>query len=505
MNNGAVIVLRDLEKTYVSEAGEVHAVRGVNLEIKRGDFVAIMGASGSGKSTMMNILGCLDLPTGGSYLLDGVDTALLDEDELAGLRNRKLGFVFQGFNLLSRTTALENVELPLVYSSRGLSHDERHEAAERELERIGLGDRLEHFPNELSGGQQQRVAIARSLVNSPAVVLADEPTGNLDSTTSEEIMKLFRDLNASGITIIMVTHERDIASHARRIVVMRDGQIRSDERRDEHAAAATGSNAEERRSFFGWLNLALNVLSTSRRALGRNKLRTALTALGIIIGVAAVIAMVAIGRGASAMVENQIRAMGDNMMVVFSGQVFSGGMFRGFGGTGTLTLADAEAIKREVTGVVALSPQVRSGERYSAEGKNWFGSVRGVSPEYFEVRDWPCAEGAIFTHSDVRRMATVAIVGQTVVDRMFPQGSAVGRILRIGNIPFKVIGVLSKKGATSWDDQDDVVIVPYTTAMKRVIGTTKLREINIKIESAEALAGAQEQTTMLLPRASQDR
>ena len=369
MSDDNVIVLRDLEKTYASEAGEVHAVRGVNLEIKRGDFVAIMGASGSGKSTMMNILGCLDYPSSGTFLLDGVDTSHLDTNSLADLRNRKLGFVFQGFNLLSRTTALENVELPLVYSTRRLSADDRHDAAVEELESIGLGERLDHFPNELSGGQQQRVAIARSLVNRPAVLLADEPTGNLDSSTSEEIMRLFRGLNEKGLTIIMVTHEQDIAANARRTVVMRDGQIRSDVRREPPAAGTNEAGGGGGHSFFGFIHLAINILMTSGRALMRNKLRTFLTALGIIIGVGAVIAMVAIGRGASTMVENQIRSMGDNMLLVFSGQVFSGGMFRGFGGFGTLTVEDGEAIEREVTGVTAVSPEVGSNERYVGRGQ----------------------------------------------------------------------------------------------------------------------------------------
>ncbi len=500
MHEDTVILLQNLQKTYASEAGEVHAVRGVDLEIRRGDFVAIMGSSGSGKSTMMNILGCLDQPSGGKYLLDGVDVGVLDSDELADLRNRKLGFVFQGFNLLSRTTAVENVELPLIYSSSRLSTDQRHDAAEHGLERVGLGKRLDHFPNELSGGQQQRVAIARSLINRPSVLLADEPTGNLDSATSEEIMKLFRELNAEGITIIMVTHEPDVAAHARRTVVMRDGLIRSDERREEPAPPVRAVTKPLKRSLFGFAHLAANIFSTSFRALFRNKLRTFLTALGIIFGVGAVIAMVAIGRGASALVENQYRAMGDNMLLIFSGQVFSGGMYRGFGGPGTLTVEDAEVISHEATGVVAVSPETRSNERYAAEGKNWYGNVRGVSPEYFTVRDWPLADGIFFDDEDVDSMSTACVIGQTVADRMFTEGEpVVGRTLRISEIPFQVVGVLSKKGAAPWgEDQDDVVLVPYTTSMKRIIGTTKLRQISVKCASREHLPIAREQIENLL-------
>ena len=499
MNEHPVILLRGLQKTYATDAGEVHAVRGVDLEVKAGDFVAIMGSSGSGKSTMMNILGCLDQASSGTYLLDGVDTSHLDSDELAELRNRKLGFVFQGFNLLSRTTAAENVELPLIYSSRRLSPDERAGGAEAELERVGLGERLDHHPNELSGGQQQRVAIARSLVNQPALLLADEPTGNLDSATSEEIMRLFKSLNEGGITIIMVTHEPDVAAHARRIVVMKDGLIRSDERRLPEATNRPPAPDKAKGTFFGGIYLALNILSTSGRALLRNKLRTVLTALGIIIGVGAVIAMVAIGRGASAMVENQIRSMGDNLLLVFSGQVFSGGVYRGFGGAGTLTVEDSEAIANQIPGVIAVSPELRSTERYTAEGKNWSGNVRGAASGYFEVRDWPLSSGAIFTDEDVRSMATVALLGQTVVDRMFPEGDPIGRTMRIGNVPFQIIGVLAKKGAAPWgEDQDDIVIIPYTTSMRRIIGTTRVRSINIKVGSPAEMPIAQDQVNLLL-------
>ena len=232
-----VISLRDLAKTYQSGEIEVKAVRDVNLDIGRGEFVAIMGASGSGKSTLMNTLGCLDQPTGGTYLLDGVAVAGLKRRELAKLRNRKIGFVFQSFNLLARTSALENVELPMCYTQPLGSLRERRRRAIQTLEKVGLGNRQGHHPSQLSGGQQQRIAIARALVNQPQLVLADEPTGNLDSRTSIEIMGLFQELNDSGITIVMVTHELDIAAYCKRIVVMRDGRIISDTRNGNRRSA----------------------------------------------------------------------------------------------------------------------------------------------------------------------------------------------------------------------------------------------------------------------------
>jgi putative ABC transport system ATP-binding protein len=234
-----VIQLENLEKTYQSGDVQVRAVRGVSLTIEAGDFVAIMGSSGSGKSTMMNTLGCLDRPTGGRYLLDGIDVSALNRDQLADIRNRKIGFVFQGFNLLSRTSALENVELPMLYARSSLAPAEIDRRALAALELVGLGDRAGHHPNQLSGGQQQRVAIARALCNEPTLILADEPTGNLDTRTSIEIMGVFQKLNAQGITIVMVTHELDIASFTKRNVVMRDGQVISD------APVLRRSSAEE--------------------------------------------------------------------------------------------------------------------------------------------------------------------------------------------------------------------------------------------------------------------
>jgi len=225
----AVINLEEIHKTYHTGEVDVHAVRGVSLEIQRGEFVAVMGASGSGKSTMMNMLGCLDRPTKGRYLLDGEDVSGLERDELADIRNEKIGFVFQGFNLLARTTALENVELPMLYVHRRISGREQRERAMKSLEIVGLAQRFDHHPNQLSGGQQQRVAIARALVNQPALLLADEPTGNLDSQTSIEIMGVFQKLNEQGITIVMVTHELDIASYTKRNIIMRDGRVVTDE------------------------------------------------------------------------------------------------------------------------------------------------------------------------------------------------------------------------------------------------------------------------------------
>ena len=231
-----VIQVRDIHKTYQLGETQVHALRGINLEIRRGEFVAIMGASGSGKSTFMNILGCLDRPSSGQYFLEGIDVSSLEKKQLAGIRNRKIGFVFQGFNLLARTTALENTELPTLYAR--VDKAERHRRAVEALTMVGLAERIDHFPSQLSGGQQQRVAIARALVNHPSILLADEPTGNLDSRTSVEVMEIFQNLNDKGLTIILVTHEHDIAQFTKRSIVFNDGKIRRDEPNANRASAA---------------------------------------------------------------------------------------------------------------------------------------------------------------------------------------------------------------------------------------------------------------------------
>lgn len=244
--NDIVIETHAITKTYEAGANSVQALKGIDLSVRRGEFVAVMGTSGSGKSTLMNVLGCLDTPTTGRYVLDGVEVETLDKNALAAIRNQKLGFVFQGFNLLPRTSALENVELPMLYDRSGRYADNSRKLALAALERVGLGDRADHQPSELSGGQQQRVAIARALVTQPALVLADEPTGNLDTRTSMEVMALFQELNEEGVTIVLVTHEPDVAVYAKRIIDVRDGRIRRDEPVKNRRSAATDLASEER-------------------------------------------------------------------------------------------------------------------------------------------------------------------------------------------------------------------------------------------------------------------
>ena len=481
----SVIEVRDLTKTYHLGDVEVRALRGVSLTIERGEFIAIMGASGSGKSTLMNVIGCLDRPTQGIYLLEGVDVASLTEPELAGIRSRRIGFVFQSFNLLSRTSAIENVELPLLYSGDMADSAARARAS---LKLLGLAGRERSHSNQLSGGQQQRVAIARSLINNPAILLADEPTGNLDSVTSTEIMTTLQKLNSErGVTVILVTHDAEVAEYADRVVTLRDGVIVSDHRErsryrpvvattpsDAHLteessataiAAAEGEPATSQR--FGVM-----ALRAAGRALARNKLRSALTMLGIFIGVAALIAMVAVGQGANQAVKEQIASLGTNLLIVLPGAVTASGVRNGYGSRSTLRATDGEAITKDDPAVLMVSYLDRQTAQVENNNLNWSTTVNGVTPNYTEIRDWPVVVGRELTQEDERSAALVCLLGNTVVQNLFGEHQdPVGTTIRVKNVEMQVVGVLATKGQSGMgQDQDDVVLIPFTTAERKVLG-----------------------------------
>jgi macrolide transport system ATP-binding/permease protein len=478
-----VIEVRDLTKTYHLGDVEVRALRGTSLTIERGEFVAIMGASGSGKSTLMNVIGCLDRPSGGVYLLEGVDVASLSEPELASIRSRRIGFVFQSFNLLSRTSALENVELPLLYSGDMANSAQR---ARDSLKLLGLEGREQNHSNQLSGGQQQRVAIARALINDPAILLADEPTGNLDSVTSSEIMATLQRLNRErGLTVVLVTHDAEVAAYADRVITLKDGLILSDQRGPSRRAEAALSQVEDHRDHSHDASMAVKegeppatqsfgamALRAAARALARNKLRSALTMLGIFIGVAALIAMVAVGQGANQAVEDQIASLGTNLLIVLPGAVTSSGVRAGYGSRSTLTAADAEAITKEDPAVLMVSYLDRQTTQVENNNLNWSTSVQGVTPAYLQIRNWPLASGRAFTQDDERSAALVCLLGNTVVKNLFGEHQdPVGSIIRVKNVEMQVIGVLATKGQSGMgQDQDDVVLMPFTSAERRVLG-----------------------------------
>jgi macrolide transport system ATP-binding/permease protein len=356
-----LIKARNLTKTFVTGKVEVRALRGLSLDVDRGEFVSIMGTSGSGKTTLMDILGCLSRPTSGTYYLNGRPTADLDDDYLSEIRNEQIGFVFQMFNLLPRTSALGNVEIPLLYS--GIGAGDRKNKAMQALESVGLKERAHHYPNELSGGEKQRVAIARALVNDPAIILADEPTGNLDSQSGEEIMAVFRRLHEQGRTIILVTHDREIAEYAERIVRIRDGQIEREEVLRESAphAGAASAKVTRRTSFTGSL---LAGFSSGYKGLLSNKTRSFLTMLGIVIGVAAVIGMLGVGEGAKSQITSQIEKLGSNVLMISPSRAESKEEALEWRGRSKgLTVSDAAAIKDRISAVNEVAPQVREQER----------------------------------------------------------------------------------------------------------------------------------------------
>jgi macrolide transport system ATP-binding/permease protein len=479
-----VLVVRNATKTYRLGDIEVHALRGVSLTVNRGEFVAIMGASGSGKSTLMNILGCLDVPTLGEYMLEGVDVAKLNEPSLARIRGRRIGFVFQSFNLLPRTSAVENVELPLFYSAQIGGNPRR---AANMLGLLGLGDRKQNQPNQLSGGQQQRVAIARALVSDPAIVLADEPTGNLDSQTAAEILSTLTAFNRErDVTVVLVTHERALAELADRIITLRDGLIVSDESTGRNADSEAPSPSlppveplQEQRPrgaldailTEAWV-LTVMALAAALRAIGRNKLRAGLTMLGVFIGVAALIAMVAVGEGARAAVEAQVQSLGTDLLVVLPGSTRTNGVRAGAGSASTLRVADVSAILEQDAAVADASYMNRQSAQVVNGHNNWSTSVQGVSSTYLSIRNWRVADGRNFSDEDEQSGATVCLLGETVVKNVFGEFSdPLGARVLVKNVPMTVIGVLTPKGhSASGQDQDDVVLIPFSTSQQRVLG-----------------------------------
>jgi len=485
-----LIELRGVTKTFRSGELAVEVLHGIDLVIHPGEFVAIMGASGSGKSTLMNILGCLDRPTSGNYLFMGRDVSTLASDELARLRREEFGFVFQSYNLIGGATALENVEVPAVYS--GMPPAERHVRASQLLTDLGLGDRMHHRPNQLSGGQQQRVSIARALMNGGRIILADEPTGALDSRSGAEVMRLLSELSAQGHTVIVITHEREVAEHAGRVIEIRDGNILSDPGPQPRDMPAADFMPHVDRS--SRLTDLVEATRTALRALRANVFRAILTLLGIVIGVASVIAMLAIGDGARQAVVDSISAMGSNLLTVRPGAP----NMRGRGGITTLVPEDVAAI-RELPNVLAAVPEQGSGVTVRYAGADHRTEINATSADYIRARTWQPAVGTFFSADDERSYATVAVLGQTVSKALFPGGDALGRYILINNIPFQVIGVMAPKGATAWGmDQDDVIFVPYTTGSLRLTGQRHLRNVTVAVEDVKAIDATQEAVHALL-------
>ncbi|MFD2236862.1 MacB family efflux pump subunit [Aureimonas populi] len=492
--------LEGVRKSYPSGGERLDVLKGISLSIGEGEFVAIIGQSGSGKSTLMNILGCLDRPSAGRYFVGGRDVSELEGDELAALRRDIFGFIFQSYHLVPGASARENVELPAIYA--GLGADERAERAERLLTLIGLGERMDHRPNQLSGGQQQRVSISRALMNGGSVILADEPTGALDTASGREVMALLRSLNADGHTVIVITHDPKIAAQADRLIEIEDGEIVSDTPSPEAGARAAraspappASAPPARRAASALAGLG-EAVRMAFRSLAASPLRTALTLLGMVIGVAAVIVMLAIGNGSRQDVVERISAMGTNQILVrpgAPGQRVPGGV------VATLVPADARAIAG-LDNVAAVVPEIQGSVTARAGGADHQTTVTATWPDFSAARSWPVASGSFLEEEDEAGYAPVAVLGKTVRDALFAGGDdPIGQYVLLNNNPFLIVGVMGEMGAsTMGSDQDDAIFVPLSTGSLRLFGQTYLRSLTVMVEDVSRISQTESEVQALL-------
>lgn len=491
-----LLQLQELCRDYPAGEGKLRVLDHVNLAIEAGEMVAIVGASGSGKSTLMNILGCLDRPSEGVYRVAGRETGSLDPDELAELRREHFGFIFQRYHLLSDLNARGNVEIPAIYA--GHAREARRERAERILERLGLADRMHHKPGQLSGGQQQRVSIARALMNGGQVILADEPTGALDTHSGQEVMAVLKELHAEGHTIIIVTHDMQVASHAHRIIEISDGRIIADRRVDAAAAPTVRSNEEKASRASAWRGMRDRLAEAFRMALlamASHRLRTFLTMLGIIIGIASVVSVVALGKGSQENVLKNISSMGTNTIDVYPGAGF--GDIRS-ARVQTLVSADAEALASQPY-VDSVTPAVSTTKTLVYRNVAASGSINGVGPQYFRVRGLEFERGNAFDDESVHRSAQEVVIDENTRKALFGDDFRVlGRVILLGSMPARIIGITQKKDSGFGNNDALNVWVPYTTAQNRLLGQHYLRSITVRVHDNVAMGAAEQGIKNLL-------
>ena len=470
-----LIELHDIRKVYGGvDTPQVQVLKGVSLSIHAGEFVAIVGASGSGKSTLMNILGCLDRPTSGRYLFAGEDVASLDTDELAWLRREAFGFVFQGYHLIPSASAQENVEMPAIYA--GMPAAERHARAAALLTRLGLAERTANRPHQLSGGQQQRVSIARALMNGGHIILADEPTGALDSHSGAEVMTLLDELASQGHVVILITHDRDVAARANRIIEVRDGEVISDSANgappvSDNPNALQAIDLRQRlnqgsEARGAWKGELVDAVHAAWRVMWINRFRTALTLLGIVIGVASVVVMLAVGEGSKRQVMAEMGAFGSNIIYL------SGMSPRPRAPLGIITLNDVAALSTlpQVKMIMPING-AEIGVRYGNVDHTMYTGGNGI--DFPAIFNWPVVQGSFFTQADEDAAAAVAVIGKKVREKVLKDVSdPIGRYILLENVPFRVVGILAEKGASSGDsDSDTRIVVPYSAASVRLFGT----------------------------------
>jgi len=490
-----LIELSGVYRDYLSGGNILSVLNNVDLTICAGEMVAIVGPSGSGKSTLMNIIGCLDRPSRGSYRVDGQETGTLQPDELAYLRREHFGFIFQRYHLLSTLTALENVEIPAIYA--GVDKKTRCHRASILLERLRMADRLDHKPNQLSGGQQQRVSIARALMNGGDVILADEPTGALDVASGEAVMQILKELHNEGHTIILVTHESQVAKYAERIIELCDGKVIADRRTGNpvdrlqpilKSPPGEGFWRAHRDRFFEAFRMAMLAMASHR-------LRTILTMLGIIIGIASVVSVVALGEGSQQRILRDISSIGTNTISIYPGQNW--GDMRS-GRIRTLRPEDAAALAQQPY-VDTVTPLVSASKTLRYRSINVNGQVNGVGEHFFRVRGLELAEGRFFDRQAVQSRAQEVVIDQNTRNSLFDPSTAVlGKVILLGSVPCRVIGVTQKKDSSFGDTDSLNLWVPYTTAMGRIIGQYYLRTITVRVADNVPSAVAEEAITKLL-------
>ncbi|WP_231422868.1 MacB family efflux pump subunit [Pseudomonas sp. Leaf59] len=502
--NTPLIELKNIRKSYGGgDSPQVDVLRGIDLSIHAGEFVAIVGASGSGKSTLMNILGCLDRPTVGDYLFAGENVAHLDGDALAWLRREAFGFVFQGYHLIPSGSAQENVEMPAIYA--GISAAERHARANALLTRLGLAERTANRPHQLSGGQQQRVSIARALMNGGHIILADEPTGALDSHSGAEVMTLLDELASQGHVVILITHDREVAARANRIIEIRDGLIISDSADSDSSVPASANGnalqavdlrqrlADGAEHNGAWKAELVDAVQAAWRVMWINRFRTALTLLGIIIGVASVVVMLAVGEGSKRQVMAQMGAFGSNILYL------SGTSPNPRTPQGVVSLSDVAAL--------ATLPQVQrimpvngsdAGVRFG--NVDYMAYVGGNDTHFPGIFNWPVVEGSYFSEADERNAATVAVIGHRVRQKLLKDvADPIGQYILIENVPFQVVGVLAEKGASSGNkDSDDRIAIPYTAASVRLFGSYNPEYVVIAAADARKVREAEQAINELM-------
>lgn len=489
-----IIEIEKLNKFFGEGENRIHVLKDIDLSIQRGDFVAIVGQSGSGKSTLMNALGCLDTPSSGTYRIDGTETSGLNADELAWLRGRKLGFVFQRYNLLASLNSLDNVALPSVYT--GLGHNDRSRRAHELLERLGLADKVANKPYQLSGGQQQRVSIARALMNGGEIILADEPTGALDSASGEMVMEILKDLHTEGHTIIVVTHDRHIASYAHRVIEIKDGVIVSDTRSRPAAAPAPASAAAESAPAFTFYRDQFSeAFRMSIQAIMAHKLRSLLTMLGIIIGIASVVSVVALGRGSQERIMSNISSMGTNTINIYPGAGFGD---RHSGRVKSLTVSDSDLLSRQ-SYLDSSTPNSSTSGNLAFGNQTLTAMLYGVGEQFFQVRGLKLAQGRFFSQADVRDVASVVVIDDNTFKKLFPDGrSPLGQVLIYKRQPLTIIGVAQPQEAMFGPVDQLSLWAPYTTVMSKITGDHNISSIIVKVSDSVSSQVAEKNLTALL-------